>query len=199
MGPGTTSGQIDRPLDTPASLLERLRLPTDPAAWSRFVELYTPLIYFWARGVGLQQADAADLVQEVFTLLLRKMPDFVYDAHRTFRGWLRTVTLNLWRENQRRRSPVPVVGGVALTAVAAPDEAEALWEAEHRGYLVRRALELMRTDFQPASWKACWEVVVRGRTAAEVAAELGLSVGAVHAARFRVLARLRQELDGLLD
>jgi RNA polymerase sigma-70 factor (ECF subfamily) len=186
-------------MDTPASLLERLRRPGDPEAWSRFVELYTPLIYFWARGAGLQPSDAADLVQDVFTLLLQKMPAFVYDQGRTFRGWLRTVTLNLWRENQRRRSLVPVVQGALPAEVAGPDDAEALWEAEHRGHLVRRALELMKTDFQPATWKACWECVVRGRSAAEVAADLGLTVGAVHAARFRVLARLRQELEGLLD
>jgi DNA-directed RNA polymerase specialized sigma24 family protein len=32
-----------------------------------------------------------------------------------------------------------------------------------------------------------------------VAADLGLSVGAVRAAKFRVLCRLREELEGLLD
>jgi hypothetical protein len=32
-----------------------------------------------------------------------------------------------------------------------------------------------------------------------VAAELGLSVGAVYVARSRVLSRLRTELEGLLD
>jgi RNA polymerase sigma-70 factor (ECF subfamily) len=33
---------------TPASLLERLRRPDERQAWDRFVELYSPLIYFWA-------------------------------------------------------------------------------------------------------------------------------------------------------
>ena len=85
-------------MDTPASLLERLRQPADPAAWSRFVELYTPLLYGWARRVGLPEQDAADLVQDVFVQLVRKLPDFTYDRHKTFRGWLRAVTLNKWRE-----------------------------------------------------------------------------------------------------
>src|SRR5262245_42516887 len=93
-------------MDTPPSLLERLRRPADTEACSRFVELYAPLLLHWARGTGLQQADAADLVQDVFTLLIQKLPEFNYDRHGSFRGWLRTVTLNKWRE-RRRRATLP--------------------------------------------------------------------------------------------
>ena len=46
-------------MDTPASLLERLRRPADTTAWPRFVELYAPLLHYWARRTGLQEADAA--------------------------------------------------------------------------------------------------------------------------------------------
>jgi RNA polymerase sigma-70 factor (ECF subfamily) len=183
--------------ETPASLLERLRRPDEQAAWARFVDLYTPLIYYWSRRSGLQPHDAADLVQEVFALLVRKLPEFTYDRHKSFRGWLRTITLNKWREQQRQRTLREVDVGWA-NDLPAP-VGEALWESEYRQQVVGRALEIMRTDFRPATWKACWEVVVGGRPAPEVAAELGLTVGAVHAARFRVLARLRQELAGLLD
>jgi RNA polymerase sigma-70 factor (ECF subfamily) len=72
-------------------------------------------------------------------------------------------------------------------------------ETEYRHWLVGRALELMRAEFQPTTWKACWECVVNSRPAADVAAELGISVGAVYMAKSRVLSRLRQELTGLLD
>jgi RNA polymerase sigma-70 factor (ECF subfamily) len=74
-----------------------------------------------------------------------------------------------------------------------------LLEEEHRRYLVRRALELMQGDFQPTSWKACWEHTVNARPAADVAAELGISENAVYIASCRVLRHLRQELAGLLD
>ena len=89
---------------TSSSLLERLRHPNADEAWDRFVRLYTPLLFHWARGVGLPRQDAADLVQDVLLLLVRKMPDFRYDRSRSFRAWLRTVTLNKWREQQRRRA-----------------------------------------------------------------------------------------------
>src|SRR5437667_388943 len=75
---------------TSVSLLQKLRRPEHGEAWAEFVELYTPLMLAWARKLGLQDADATDLVQNVFVLLLRKMPEFVYDPSKSFRGWLRT-------------------------------------------------------------------------------------------------------------
>jgi RNA polymerase sigma-70 factor (ECF subfamily) len=182
---------------TPSSLLRRLRQPGDQAAWDRLVELYTPLLYYWACRLGLQESDAADLVQNVFVQLLRKLPDFSYDRQKSFRGWLRTVTLNKHREIQRhsRREGT----GTAAPEPAVPDPAEEFGEREYRQHLVRRALEVMQSEFQPSTWKACWETVVVGRPAAAVAVELGLSAGAVRAAKFRVLCRLREELAGLLD
>ena len=183
---------------TPASLLERLRQPDPDRAWERFVELYTPLLLYWARKRGLQPHDAADLVQDVFALLWVKLPEFRYDAGKSFRAWLRTVTVNRWRERLRREQGRPDAGARPLPDVPGP-EAPDLWEAEYQKHVVRKALGLMQSEFEPTTWKACWEVVGHDRSAAEVAAELGLSVGAVRAAKFRVLARLRRELEGLLD
>jgi RNA polymerase sigma-70 factor (ECF subfamily) len=183
---------------TPASLLQRLRQPDPQEAWGRFVELFTPLIYYWSRRLGLQQQDAADLVQDVFTLLLQKLPSFSYDEHRSFRGWLRTVTLNKWRDRCRRRA-VPLERNAVLADLPGPEAAEAFWETEYRRQLVGHALEVMQAEFQPTTWKACWELVVAGRPAAAVAADLGVSENAVYIARSRVLARLRLELEGLID
>jgi RNA polymerase sigma-70 factor (ECF subfamily) len=183
---------------TPASLLERLRVSFDADAWTRFVELYTPLIYSWGRRVGLQDHDAADLVQDVFATLLQVLPTFAYDHHKSFRAWLRTVTLNQWRNKQKRWSE-RIRPGTDLDQLAAPDALEAFWEAEYQQHLAGRALAIMRADFEEKTWKACWEVTVVGRPAPEVAATLGMTVGAVYAAKFRVMDRLRQELQGMLD
>jgi RNA polymerase sigma-70 factor (ECF subfamily) len=194
------AGSFDAMATTSFSLLERLRRPDQPAAWARFVELYTPLLYYWARRTGLQTADAADLVQDVFAVLVKQLPLFNYDRNKSFRAWLRTVTLNKWRERQRRRVVATVTDdNPALAGLASPASPEALDEAEYNQHLTRRALQLMQVEFPPATWKACWEVVVAGRRAAAVAVELGLSVGAVYTAKSRVLRKLREELAGLLD
>jgi RNA polymerase sigma-70 factor (ECF subfamily) len=186
-------------MDTPASLLERLRCPADADSWARFVRLYTPLLYSWAYRVGLQESDAADLIQDVFALLVRKLPEFTYDRNKSFRAWLRTVTLNTWRQRARRAAVPTEHNDRALADAAQPDPAEAFWEGEYRQHLVGQALRLMEAQFQPESWQACWKHVVEGKSAAEVAKELGMTPGAVRAAKFRVLTRLRQELAGLLD
>jgi RNA polymerase sigma-70 factor (ECF subfamily) len=185
---------------TPSSLLERLRQPFEPEAWARFVALYTPLLYSWARRLGLQEQDAADLVQDVFVTLLQVLPTFNYDRQQSFRKWLRTVAINRWKKERKRPQHRLVQAAEGQPeAVAVGAELEACWEAEYRQHLVSQALRLMRSDFEETTWKACWETAAAGRAAAEVAAELGLTVGAVYAAKFRVLNRLRRELQGLLD
>lgn len=165
----------------------------------RFVQLYTPLLYHWAHGVGLQQSDAEDLVQDVFALLLRKLPEFRYDRNGSFRSWLRVVTLNKWRERCRRTAHEPLADSGRLNQVAAPNEAEVFEEAEYCQHLVRRALQLLEPEFSSTSWRAFQEHVIAGRDAAEVAAELGIRIGTVYAAKSRVMSRLRQELDGFMD
>lgn len=185
---------------TPVSLLERLHQANEPNAWDRFVELYTPLLFHWARRFGLQESDVADLVQDVFVQLVQELPRFTYQAHGRFRGWLYTVLLNKWRQRRRQAAARPAeVGPGPLLVQETPDSTVTLTEEEYRAYLVERALQLMQADFQANTWKACWEYVVVNRPAAEVAAELGMTVNAVHLAKARVLRRLRQELAGLLD
>ena len=81
----------------------------------------------------------------------------------------------------------------------ATDESEAFWETEYRQHVVSQALRVMQADFEPKTWQACWAMVVEGQSAVQVAQTLGLRVGTVYAAKCRVLARLRQELAGLVD
>jgi RNA polymerase sigma-70 factor (ECF subfamily) len=188
---------------TPLSLLEHLRRssPHDRrAAWCRFVDLYTPLLFSMARRVGATREDAADLVHDVFAVLLHEMPEFRYRPDLRFRGWLFTIVRNKWinRLNRIRAAP-PEADVASLETVAVPDNVAEMTEAEYREHLVRRALQLMQAEFAEADWKACWQNVVEGRPAAEVAEELGLTVNQVYLAKSRILQRLRTELEGLLE
>jgi RNA polymerase sigma-70 factor (ECF subfamily) len=188
---------------TPVSLLEKLRRssPHDrQAAWCRFVDLYTPLLFSMARRVGATREDAADLVQDVFEVLLREMPEFRYQPDLRFRGWLFTIVRNKWinRLNRIGAAP-PRADGAALETGAVPDNVAEMTDAEYREHLVRRALQLMQAEFAEADWKACWQNVVEARPAAEVAEGLGLTVNQVYLAKSRILQRLRTELEGLLD
>jgi RNA polymerase sigma-70 factor (ECF subfamily) len=183
---------------TSASLLKQLHSPGPGRAWDEFVALYTPLLNSWSHRLGFASHDAADVVQDFFLLLLRKLPEFHYDPHQRFRAWLWTLFLNLCREKRRRHSPV----AEPLTEAAepaVPDPAEECDAADYQRCVMARALELMEAEFHPSTWKACWAVVVEGKSAAVVAAELHLTPNAVYVAKGRVLRRLREKLQGLLD
>lgn len=197
--PRRDAGMADSPM-TRVSLLVRIRDGGDADAWAEFVEIYAPLVYRLARRYGAQDADAADLTQEVLKTVLRAAPGFVYDPARgTFRGWLLTVARNQLRKwaDANRRHP-PLNGGDdprLLEEVPAPAEEAARWDQEYHQRLFEWAAEKVRPQFRPPTWQAFWQTMVEGREARAVAAALGLSLGAVYIARSRVLARIREQIQ----
>jgi RNA polymerase sigma-70 factor (ECF subfamily) len=183
---------------TSPSLLARLAGGSDPRAWERFVVLYTPLLMRWSGRLGLCEADAADFTQDVLVLLVQHVRHFRYDPAGSFRAWLKTVLLNVWRKHQRKAARRPLANG-QVEHLADTDPGIYVDEAEHREYLVRRALQVAKADFEPVTWQVCTEYMMKGRPPEEVAAELGISVNAVYLAKSRVLRHLRTELAGLLN
>jgi RNA polymerase sigma-70 factor, ECF subfamily len=196
--PAVEPGKLVRMTETPATLLDRLRRPGDAAAWTQFVHLYTPLLYRWAQQFGFGHAESADLVQDVFVALLKALPEFRYDRRRSFRAWLCTLARNRFRDARRKHAPAPAGSGLdGLPAIANP--ALEVDETEYRHYLADRALQLAKQEFADGTWRAFWGVVVDSRPANDVAAELGITPNAVYLARGRVLRRLREALEGLMD
>lgn len=185
---------------TSVDLLTRLKESQADEAWERFVDLYAPLIFHWARAHGLRTSDAADLAQDVFATLVSKLPTFEYDPNQRFRSWLKTVTLNRARDWQRRNASRLTQDDSCFTEqITAPDAADPFEEDEYRQLLVRRAREVMETEFEATTWQACWLSVTEGLSAADVARQTGLTENAVRVAKCRVLRKLRSELQGLFE
>lgn len=186
---------------TSESLLLRLRQAEDQQAWDRFVRLYTPLFFYWARKTGLQAQDVNDLVQEILTVVFRKIPDFKYDPDKSFRSWLRTVTLNKYREFCRKKS-VSKMAATGSVVNRLPDQnisPSSTWDLSYHRSLFVTAMNELESEFRPKTWSALKKYVLEHRPAAEISAETGVSVWTIYAAKARFLARLREELNGLLD
>jgi RNA polymerase sigma-70 factor (ECF subfamily) len=181
---------------TSLSLLARVR-QSEPEAWRRFARLYGGLVYGWARRLHLQEADAADVMQNVFEAVHRSLAQYRPEASGSFRGWLWTITLNKTRDlirTRRRRPETP--GGEAMQQrlLALPDalEADLFPEPAATGAdLLKQAADLISEEFDPKSWTCFERMVIAGQSAAEAAADLQMSVAAVRQAKYRVLRHLR--------
>ncbi len=187
---------------TRPSLLIRLRDPMDEQAWTEFVEIYGPLIRQLASQRGLQDADAADLVQEVFRAVAGAIERYDPDpAKGSFRGWLSTIARNLIVNllNAQRRHPRGTGDTqvqLLLEAQPAPDSEEsALFDAEYHRRLLHWAAERIRDEFSETVWLAFWRAGVNGQSAEETGRALGLSVGSVYQYKSRVVSRLRREIE----
>jgi len=189
---------------TRVTLLNRLKDGADADAWHEFVHLYGPVVYGFARKRGLQDADAADLMQEVLRSVARNAVRMEYDPKRgTFRGWLYTVTRNkiynfLNGQRNRPRATGDAAAQERLDSIAdRTTDRDDDWELEYQRRLSDQAMDLVRGEFQPNTWQAFWRTAVEGRAAQEVGGELKMTPGAVYVAKSRVLARLREEVQKL--
>jgi RNA polymerase sigma factor (sigma-70 family) len=187
---------------TRVTLLNRLKDGADADAWHEFVHLYGPVVYGFARKRGLQDADAADLMQEVLRSVARNAVRMEYDPKRgTFRGWLYTVTRNkiynfLNGQRNRPRGTGDSAAQERLDAIAdRTDDRDDDWELEYQRRLSAKAMDRVQHEFQANTWKAFWGTVVEGRAAQEVGSELRMTSGSVYMAKSRVLARLREEVQ----
>lgn len=178
----------------------------DAAAWQRLEFLYTPLVRWWCRRHGVcRPPDVEDVTQEVFLAVAAKLAGFTKGPPGSFRSWLYTIARHKADDHHRRTHARPAAAGGSAAQARLEELAEATGESSgaeqgvsERAILVRRALEMVRPEFQPRTWQAAWQVVVEGRRPAEVAAALGMSAGAVYTAKSRVLGRLRELLSDLL-
>jgi RNA polymerase sigma-70 factor (ECF subfamily) len=187
---------------TSPSLLDRARHHDEPS-WRRLVTVYGPLIEHWCRRGGARPGDAADLAQEVFLAVSRGLERFERRGPGSFRGWLRGITRHKLLDYYRRaeNQAAAAGGSTALERLhQLPDPQPGSDEdADEMSGLYRRALDLIRGEFEERTWQAFWLTAVEGRVAPAAAAELGMSPVAVRIAKSRVLARLRAEAEGLID
>jgi RNA polymerase sigma-70 factor (ECF subfamily) len=193
----------EAPAETSLGLLERVKAQ-DQVAWDRLVRLYSPLVYRWCRQAGVSAEGAADVGQEVFQAVARKIRDFRRDREGdSFRGWLRTITARKVCDHFRDRHGEEAAGGSdaldRMMQVPAPADSAGVSCAEETQLLYRRAVELIQAEFEGPTWRAFWRTAVEGDSPRDVAGDLGVSVNAVYLAKSRVLKRLREEFVELID
>jgi RNA polymerase sigma factor (sigma-70 family) len=190
------SAQQTRP-----SLLVRLRDGGNAGAWRTFVDIYAPLVYGFARRQGLQDADAADVTQDVMVEVARSIRSFEYRPERgRFRDWLLLITrrrLVRFFNRRARRVDAPDQAEVVEPAVdQTPDPA---WLEAFNNRILESAMTRIRPHFEPWTWRAFECVWLENKTAAETAELLSIRIHAVYVAKSRVLKRLKEEVRDIVE
>jgi RNA polymerase sigma factor (sigma-70 family) len=188
--------------DTRRSLLARLQL-NDEGSWEEFSAIYQPAIYRLAMKKGLQHADALNVAQDVLAKVYLSIEEWDSDAAKgSFRGWLFRITsntsINVLKKLARSQAAGDTQVRGQLAQLPGRDEDASLFRVEYRRELLRYAASVARGEFSDASWTAFWMTSMDGADANSAAAKLGMSVGAVHTAKCRVLSRIRQIAQRLL-
>ena len=191
--------------ETRQSLLRRARTGEDEA-WKDLTDLYRPLIIGWLNRQGVPAVDLDDLSQDVLLSVVQHLPNFEHSGQRgAFRSWLRTIVCSRTTDYWRASGAGALASGgsgaaAALQQIIDPDsDLNRRWDEEHDRYVVGCLLDLVEQEFEPATLRAFRRLAVDGAGGAEVAEELGMSVAAVYRAKSRVLQRIRQEAQGLID
>lgn len=184
--------------ETNVTLLRQIQDSGNRAAWEEFVGIYRPVVYRLAISHGLQHADALDLVQTVFIAIANA--DNLWEKqseNSRFRYWLlriaKNATLNALTRRPRDRA-VGAVGDEIHIAEGRPrlEDYESHIDWEYRRQLYLQASEQVRETTSASTWQAFELTAVRGMTVEEAAAELGKSVGAIYAARSRMMKQLSE-------
>ena len=182
-------------METPADLSTRAATG-DRAAFSELMRrTKTGLFRFVRRYVGDDQ-DAWDLLQETYAaawISIRR-----YDPARPFEAWIRTIALNKCRDWSRRRFVRRLIrGGIDLSspeAMSVPDGAEAADDRLEAGQRLARLNEAM-SRLPPHLKAPLLLTAIEGRSQAETAGMLGVSIKTVETR----VARARRKLSDALD
>lgn len=185
--------------ETSYSLIERVHDLADDTSWVEFLGIYQPVVYRMARRRGLQDADAQDVIQQVFASIAKSIDGWKAGPDRPpFRAWLTTVSRNAITNALARKPRDRGAGSTSvvnqLHAQSTPEDTTTEIIKETRRQMVHWASEQIRSEFTEQTWEIFWKTSIEGVAVAEVASSTGRSVGAVYVTRHRVLARLKEKV-----
>jgi RNA polymerase sigma-70 factor (ECF subfamily) len=194
-------GRAD-PAPTRTSLLGQVKDWENRKSWEEFFGSYWPLVYHLALRMGLREAEAQDVAQEVMLRVAKAMPSFEYDReHGSFKSWL--FKLTQWRVKDYLRKRCHDAPGAEAaptweslleelpdTTCERPDES---WDRTWKDRILREAMERVKRRVSRKNFQAFEQLVTQGSEPAEVARELHMDMARVYQAKERVMRAIKRE------
>ena len=189
--------------ETRPSLIVRIKDQRNELAWREFVQAYEPFLQQLVRRQGTPDSQVPDATQQLLLAIARSVEGWNDDGRSaSFRRWLGRVARNtVSKLMSRERRQIAGQGGTDFLQLMqeTPDEVLDEQRSAYDHELVVWAARQVRGEFRETSWQAFWGTIVEGRTVADVAAELRVSVGSIYMSRSRILARIRSKIHEVTD
>lgn len=189
---------------TQTNLLSAVRDAQDSKAWGSFYRIYSTMVSHFARRMGLPEADADDVSQEVLMIVHDSLLHGRYNARRgRFRSWLygvaRRQSLARLRDRRRRTR----AQWVADTGVDLLDQLEdrsddpslILWQQEWRYAVLAEALRHVQGQIGETVFMAFQHYAIERQPVEQVARRLGIATSSVYVYKGRVLSAVRDWID----
>lgn len=185
--------------ETNLSLIARVKDLGDGVSWAEFLGIYQPVVFRMARRRGLQDADAQDVMQQVFLSISGSIENWTADdGQPPFRAWLATIARNAITKTLMRQPRDVAVGSTSMLdrldqlPYSEPTAEEI--QAEAKREIVRWVAAQIRSEFSEGTWDSFWQTSIEGASVANVALATGRSPGSIYVARYRVTARLKEKI-----
>ena len=191
--------RVDHPTTT--ALLCGLLDPGAEQSWLEFDARFRPIVRGFAMKLGLSEADADDVTQETLARFVKYYRQGKYDRTRgRLSSWLIAIAQNCIADvRQRRAVRKEHRGESAIEGLSETNALESVWAEESRRAILEHAMRELRetTRLDPRTIAAFELLAFNQKAPAEIAAEMGLSVDSVYAAKNRCLTQLREILARL--
>lgn len=189
----------------------------DEQQWRVIWDLYRPLVAAELRRVvtGIGADDVEDILQNSFTVLFLRLPEFETRGPGSFRAFLREIARRqalAWiKSDNRRRSPVQADASKTIQALTdwstGSGELAAHLEQEHRQYWLAKLLEecerrCQESDRRQRDFEIFRLVQCNGQDITDAAQQQGVSLATAYRALHevdRVLAAIRHQWRDLID
>jgi RNA polymerase sigma factor (sigma-70 family) len=190
---------------TRPSLLEKLTRWDDGASWQRFCEIYSGLIFNFARARGLNEDESEEVVQETLIATARQVPDFHYDPKKCrFKTWLLRLAygkaMDVLRRRRIRMREVPLDEALNFgqtDAQGMSNDLQEAWDTEWQTHIFSQACAHVRVKVKVRQWQVFDLYCLKGISSEETARVVGCSAISVKMIAWRVRRRVTQEVRNL--
>ncbi|MBI5031547.1 MAG: sigma-70 family RNA polymerase sigma factor [Chloroflexi bacterium] len=184
----TTAKTTTQPFGSDQTLVQAC-LEGDQNAWKELVDKYGRLVYAVARRDGLSEADADDIVQIVFTIVLKQLRTLRNQA--SLSGWLAAIAH--WQSLRlvQRTRPLAELDETVADGSTSVFDLVRRWE---RREMVRQAIDRLDYFERELIYQLFSETP---STYAQIAAYLGIPVGSIGPTRARCFKKLCKILSDM--